>query len=116
MSLFLDYIINETSKDPLKWRSSGAKCFLYSPSYPAFFTCRYNDKNGIINISISTVDINGNTIKEEIANKIDSPFLFQKFNSFYEDVKNISQKNANEQFFKTMVQSYNPPDIFNNKL
>lgn len=105
-----------TNGNPAKWKQTGNTCFLFSPNDPAIFMCRYYNENDQLCISVSTIDLKGVTTSETIINEISDKDTFDKFDSLYNQVKEIAYSNtarqSNEAIFKNMVINYGPPDIF----
>lgn len=106
---FINSISALTESNKEKWRRSGSRCFLYSPNNPAISICKYLNEHRENCISISLIDLNGVTTSEVIANEITSNVMYQECLELFSRIENISQMNANEALFQSMVTTYNLP-------
>ena len=99
--LLLEKLRTSGGKYPEKWKTTPYKsCFLFSDS-PAIMICQYLDVSDTRNISVSSVDENGNTLTEVIINEGTEPDSFESYLNLYENVKGC----ANSNDFKSLAGS-----------
>ena len=92
-----------SEKFPDKWQPTTSRtCFSLSLSNDALYICNYIDSRNLRNISIYTIDADGNMMNNTIVNEQEETELYDALMNFYEKIKQQVKSNKIEKIISIL--------------